>query len=93
MLTRNQVLEGIIYSTNQLSDLEEKNVQLFLDTIEKETKLKSLFGSMAEKALRKFEHFPAVLDGLSKLSKLKLHNIPPFEVSRKKEFAAHELGK
>ena len=92
MLTKNQVLEGITYSTNNLADLEEKNVLLFLDTVEKETKLSDLFGSSAEKALRKFELFPGVQDGLSKLSKKKLHNIPSFDVSGRRFFSSYEIG-
>ena len=86
-------MEGITYSTNKLADLEEKNVLLFLDTVEKETKLTDLFGSLGEKALRKFDNFPAVLDGLSKLSKKKLHNIPSFDVSGRRVFSSYEIGK
>ena len=81
--------EEIVYSTKNISNNEEKNLTLFLETVERTTGLKDLFGSLGNKALRKIIFFPRVLSGLATLSKTKtlfnkqIVSVPGFKTSNK----------
>ena len=79
--------EEIVYSTKNVSNNEEKNVTLFLETVERTTGHKDLFGSLGSKALRKLIFFPRVLYGLASLSKTLLNkqivSAPWFKTSNK----------
>ena len=68
-LALDRIPDGIIYATSNTPMLEEKNIKLFLDTVEKELGIRKLFGSKEEKVFKNLEDFPAVLRGLSRLSK------------------------
>ena len=83
LLTKGKVPEGIIYRTNNISTLEEKNLVLFIKIVTEEFKdskdLKDIFkrgikGKKKESAkgnhdvFNKFSDFSFVLTGLSKLS-------------------------
>ena len=87
LLTEKKVSEEIVYSTKNVSNNEEKNVTLFLETVERTTGHKDLFGSLGSKALRKLIFFPRVLYGLASLSKTLLNkqivSAPCFKTSNK----------
>ena len=88
-----QTLEGIIYRTNSISDLDEKNIKLFIKFVESELKIQNVFGSHQEQVFRKFENFYKVLDGLSKISRHveKKINIPGFDCVNKRQSAAYDI--
>ena len=97
LLTEKKVSEEIVYSTKNVSNNEEKNLTLFLDTVERTTGLKDLFGSLGNKALRKLIFFPRVLSGLSALSKTlfskQIVKVPYFKTSNKdKEVQDQDSG-
>ena len=83
LLTRQRVLDGIIYRPNNISTLEEKNVSLFINFVETEFKVKSIFGAHGPLVFHKFSDFFLVLSGLARLSKeiQKKFKIPRFESS------------
>ena len=87
LLTEKQVSGEIVYSTNNISNNEEKNITLFLQTVERNTGQKDLFGSLGNRALRKLMFFPRVLSGLASLSKTLLSkqiiNVPCFNIINK----------
>ena len=87
LLTEKQVSEEIVYSTQNISNNEEKNVTLFLETVERNTGQKDLFGPLGNRALRKLIFFPRVLSGLASLSKTLLTkqivSAPNFKTSNK----------
>ena len=87
LLTEKKVSEEIVYSTKNVSNNEEKNITLFLETVERTTGLKDLFGSLGSKALRKMIFFPRVLSGLASLSNKLLNkqivSAPSFKTSNK----------
>lgn len=87
LLTEKQVSEEIVYSTQNISNNEEKNVTLFLETVERNTGQKDLFGPLGNRALRKLIFFPRVLSGLASLSKTLLNKqivgAPNFKTSQK----------
>ena len=60
MLTVGSVPEGILYRTNCLSTLEEKNIQKFLDIVKEELKIKNVFGKDGEKIFKDFQNFHKV---------------------------------
>ena len=69
LITNNQVPDEITYRTSGISNLEEKNIKLFISTVERELRIEDIFGKEREQVFRKFENFYKVLDGLSKISK------------------------
>ena len=69
MVTSRQVPPGITYKTNNISNLEEKNVRLFISIVENELKIKDVFGKLKETVFRKYVDFHVVIDGLAKISK------------------------
>ena len=69
LLTRQRVLDGIIYRPNNISSLEEKNVSLFINFVETEFKMKSIFGAHGPQVFHKFANFFVVLSGLARLSR------------------------
>ena len=79
--------EEIVYLTKNVSNNEEKNLTLFLETVERTTTLRDLFGSLGNKALRKLIFFPRVLSGLATLSKTlfnkQIVSVPYFKTSNK----------
>ena len=86
-----RIRDNIVFSTNNLSNLEEKNILEFLSTVEKEIKISNLFGNKKEKALGKYVHFVTVLKGLSRLSRntkiieAQASQNPGFSVSNRKQ--------
>ena len=89
LITMWNVPEMITYRTNNVSTLEEKNIRLFINIVEKELKLKNIFGKRKEEVFRKFTDFHVVIDGLSKISK-KLQSkleVKGFEKKEKKKRA------
>ena len=70
IVTKGYIPDGIVYRTNNISTLEEKNIYLFIDEVEKQLKIKNIFGKLKEQVLRKYSDFHAVLDALSKISKM-----------------------
>ena len=80
LVTSKQVLAGITYRTNTISNLEEKNIKLFISYVEKELNISNIFGLQREQVFRKFESFYKVLEGVSKISKQleKNINVPGF---------------
>eukprot|EP00092_Neocalanus_flemingeri_P013360 GFUD01014404.1.p1 GENE.GFUD01014404.1~~GFUD01014404.1.p1 ORF type:complete len:1194 (+),score=272.25 GFUD01014404.1:67-3648(+) len=92
LITSKHVLEGITYRTNNISNLEEKNVKLFISYVERELKLQNIFGSRNEQVFRKFESFYKVLEGLSKISKQleRKINVPGFDGVRKGQTLTYE---
>ena len=68
-LSKCNIRDEINYKTQSLSSLQEKNVALFLKSVEQSLGLKDLFGKEKEKTLRQYESFVPVLQGLAKLSK------------------------
>ena len=89
MVTTGTVPAGITYRTNNVSNLEEKNIRLFITTVENELKIKDVFGKLKEEVFRKFVDFYVVIDGLSKISK-KLEARLGFEKTKKKTEAIYE---
>ena len=69
LVARGRVLEGIVYRPNNISSLEEKNVSLFINFVETEFKVKSIFGAHGSQVFHKFANFWVVLNGLATLSK------------------------
>ena len=92
LVTSKQVLDGITYRTNSISNLEEKNIKLFISFAEKELKISNIFGLQREQVFRKFENFYKVLDGLSKISKQLEKNIhvPGFDGVKKGQSVSYE---
>ena len=87
LLTEKKVSEEIVYSTKNISNNEEKNLTLFLETVERTTGQRDLFGSLGNKALRKIIFFPRVLSGLARLSRTlfnkQIVRVPGFKTSNK----------
>ena len=87
LLTEKKVSDEIVYSTKNISNNEEKNLTLFLETVERTTKQRDLFGSLGNKALRKIIFFPRVLTGLAALSKTlytkQIVSVPGFKTCNK----------
>ena len=92
LLTRQRVLDGIIYRPNNISSLEEKNVSLFINFVETEFKVKSIFGAHGPQVFHKVANFFVVLSGLAKLSReiQRRFKIPRFESSGKKTEVGYE---
>ena len=86
LLTRQRVLDGIIYRPNNISSREEKNVGLFINFVEAEFQIKHIFGAHGPKVFHKFTNFFVVLSGLAMLSEKiqKRFKIPKFESSGKR---------
>lgn len=78
----------ICFSTNNVSSLEEYNINLFLTNLSK-LKLSNvddkLFGEKKEKVFREYENFPDVLNGIAKLSRQleKLTGVRGYDGDRK----------
>ena len=92
LITTNQTLAGITYRTSSISNLEEKNIKLFVAHVAKELKITNIFGSHMEQVFRKFENFYKVLEGLSKISK-KLErslDVPGFDGVKKNQSVTYE---
>ena len=81
------------------SNLQEKNVALFLRIVETEINKKQkrniCFGPRKEKALGNFDNFYAVLKGISELSKYfeKKTNVKGFSIENKRGFRTPEIEK
>ena len=60
LLTTGSVPEGILYRTNCISTLEEKNVKKFLDIVKEYLKIKDVFGKEGEKIFKDFSNFHKV---------------------------------
>ena len=69
MVTSGSVPTGITYRTNNVSNLEEKNIWLFISLVESELKIKNVFGKSKETVFRKYIDFFTVIDGLAKIPK------------------------
>ena len=52
LLTQDRVLEGIVYRTQNIAALEEKNIALFLNTVEQKLELKGSLAAMASRYSR-----------------------------------------
>ena len=92
LITTKQTLAGITYRTSSISNLEEKNIKLFVAHVEKELNITNIFGSHMEQVFRKFENFYKVLEGLSKISK-KLErslDVPGFDGVKKSQSVTYE---
>ena len=92
LITNERVLDGITYRTSSISNLEEKNIKLFISTVERELKIEDIFSKHREQVFRKFENFYKVLDGLSKISKQveKNINVPGFDGVKKTQSGTYE---
>ena len=69
MITEGSIPTDITYRTNNVSNLEEKNVRLFLNLVERNLGIKNVFGKHKEGVFRKYKDFYVVIDGLSEVSK------------------------
>ena len=82
----------VVYRTNNLSTLEEKNVQLFLDCVDENLKIKQIFGEKKEQIFGKFSDFHLVLSALSQISK-KLERkigVAKFDTKQRKSVTSEE---
>ena len=94
LITQNQIPEDIVYQTNNLSVLEEKNIGIFLSIIVKEFGLPALFKPKNNKIFQTFSDFSVALTGLARVSKevQQRTKIPKFTSTGKKT-AAGEKGR
>ena len=93
MVTSGSVPTGITYRTNNVSNLEEKNIRLFISLVESELKIKDVFGKLKETVFRKYIDFYTVIDGLAKISK-KIESksgIKSFEKTKRKTDPLYEF--
>ena len=92
LLVKQRVLDGVIYRPNNISCLEENNLNLFINFVETEFKVKDIFGVHGTKVFHKFSNFFVVLSGLAKLSKeiQRKFEIPKFVSSGKKTEVAYQ---
>ena len=82
----------VVYRTNNLSTLEEKNVQLFLNCVDENLKIKQIFGEKKEQIFGKFSDFHLVLSALSQISK-KLERkigVAKFDTKQRKSVTSEE---
>ena len=68
LLVTGRVLDGIVYRSSNISILEEKNVGLFVNFVEKELRLESIFGALGTNVFNSFANFYVALSGLACLS-------------------------